>query len=329
MSLFVKPLCAATAFVMLSLLGQNSLAGSCDSYTDCSLCASDASCMWALLYNCTERCIEQSYSDLDGIMARDVIWRSAVRNETQCARKEWCEIIVGDVPNPSFEDWSWLKFNKKEREKNGVDGKTIHDPWVFARTIAVKNSSMVTVSMKEIPFYWALDGSFFLFMGRSTVYETKTFEVRLDNTLRISESATHLSFFYALPYYSKAFLDYTQMTFTSFINRTALDVYIDGEHVLHMYNENINNTVYRGTNAFYHPMNIDVTRFADGKNHSLTLYFTRPTDPSSSAETKGTQEQLMLIDYIQIIKSNRKYVSLFLALGNTIFQFTCSEREHV
>ena len=101
------------------------------------------------------------------------------------------------------------------------------------------------------------------------------------------------------------------MTFTSFNNRTALDVYIDDEHILHMYNKNINSTMYRGTNAFYHPMNINVTRFADGKNHSLTLYFTRPTDPSSSAEAKGTQEQLMFIDYVQVIKSNCKYASLF------------------
>lgn len=300
----MKSPCVAIVLTLLALLGRTSYAN-CGTYENCLACTSAEGCMWALLYNCTEVCINQNYKDPE-IRSRDVIWRSAVSNSTQCSTKEWCEIVEGGVPNPSFEDYAWVEYGPDEIAETGVNGKTTHDPWIFARTIPVKNSSMIVVPDEERLFYWALDGDFFFFMGRSTAYKITTFEVRLDNTLEISNDATHLSFFYALPYYSNAFVKQTSNTFTPFIDRTALDVYIDGDHVLRMSNQNINETFYRESAAFYHPMNIDVSRYADGKKHSLVFYFTRPTDPNSQSETLGTQEQLMLIDYVQIIKSNCK-----------------------
>ena len=255
--------------------------------------------MWALLYNCTEVCIEKNYTDPEGIRARDVIWRSAVSNKPECASKEWCEIMEGDVPNPSFEKYTKIIY----------DG-TVHKPWIFSKQSIMKKSPMMEVSSEKYPFYWALDGTFFLDMGGNSFSTiANTFEVKLTKTLRISKGATHLSFFYALPYYSKYF------SYKPFLDRTALDVYIDNEHLLHMYNKNLKETMDLESDAFYHPMNIDISRFANGKNHSLMIYF---TEADKYAQTPG---QEMLIDYIQVIKSNCKHQNIRQQVISLFFIF--------
>ena len=275
--------------------------------------------MWALLYNCTEVCIEKNYTDPDGFKARDVIWRSAVSNGTECANKEWCKIMEGDVPNPSFEEWTWKKYSKKESKKNSNRmGVTEHKPWIFARTISVWNYTAIYKELNN-KYIIGLDGEFFLYMGGNNLTDTLTFEVRLDNKLRISKEATHLSFFYALPYYSK----YLGCIY-HFLDRTALDVYIDKEHLLHMYTKNIDNNAHKNTSRYYHPMNIDISRFADGKTHSLTFYFSGP-----SIEKSWELGQLMLIDYIQVIKSNCKLQKHFTNKLIHFFPSFSSEREHL
>ena len=294
---------------LLSLLGQTSFAAGCGDHTNCTSCASDGGCMWALLYDCKEKCIKRNYNKPNDIKGDSAIWRSTVRNATQCPNMEWCEIMEGDVPNPSFEGWTWNEFTEKEKKKY-VDGTgkatatgiTVHKPWVFAKIVAVKNQSLVK-SMGGNDNFAGVDGEFFLYMGGShSTPQNQTYEVRLDETLKISEGATHLSFFYALPYYSKLFSEKSP-----FVNRTALDVYVDGENLLHLSNLNINETTYSETDALYHPMNIDISRFADGKKHSLMFYFTEVKNPDDYPGL-GTYGQLMFIDYIQIIKSNCKYL---------------------
>lgn len=286
-----------TFALLFSLLGQTSFAAACREYASCTSCASAGEgCMWALLYNCTEACIDRNYADPDGFKAKNVIWRSAVRSGEQCPGRESCEIVEGDVPNPSLESWTWKEYSEKERKRNsGRPGVTVNEPWIFAKTISVWNYTALYKELKS-KYFVGLDGEFFLFLGGNNLTDHRTFEVRLDSTLRISEGATHLSFFYALPFYHK----HSSKKY-AFVDRTALDVYIDSEHLLHIYNKNINETLYAESDAFYHPMNIDISRFADGKNHSLMLYFTGP-----SCEPSGVLGQLMLIDYIQVIKSNCK-----------------------
>ena len=313
-----------TAVVMLSLLGQASYGG-CWNYTDCTSCASDGNCMWALLYDCTERCIDQNYENPNVIKNKGAIWRSVVRNKTQCPNKELCVIMEGDVPNPSFDDWSWKEFSEKVGGKSLSDdgkpivtGSTKHFPWVFSRTISVRNHTSAS-STYENDLFNSVDGEFFLVMGSSG--KRNAYEVRLDGFLKISEGATHLSFFYALPYYSKHFSQNYE-----FINRTALDVYIDNEHLLHLCKGNINDTMYRESDALYHPMNIDISRFADGKNHSLMLYFTKGSDYIYEGDSR-TPGQMMFIDYVQIIKSNRKHISSFFF--PSIFFFDFSKWKHV
>ena len=325
----VSALVLVVGATLLSLLGQTSYAA-CGDYANCSSCASDGNCMWALLYDCKERCINRNYDNPKDIKNEGVIWRSTVRNETQCSTKEWCEVMEGDVPNPSFETWTWKEFSEKEKKKYlDEDGKPIvtgiteHFPWVFARIVAVKNQTAAPkVNGKDIT---CVDGEFLLYMGGSQgEQKIQTYEVRLDDSLKISEGATHLSFFYALPCYSRHFdKDY------EFIDRTAFDVYIDNEHLLHMYNGNINKTFYRESDALYHPMNIDISRFAAGKSHSVKFYFTEGKDPEMYKDgpmSPGTLGQIMLIDYIQIIKSNRKYdSSLFFILQLSFFRFKSME----
>lgn len=286
------------AISLLSLLGQTSLAA-CGDHTDCSSCVSEGGCMWALIYNCTERCIGQKrYKGPNEIKEAGAIWRSVVRDKAQCPNREMCKIMEGDVPNPSFEKWSWHKYSKKEKAINeGREGTTEHFPWVFARSISVKNHTIAKKTY-ENELYNSVDGEFFLIMGGNG--RTKVFELRLDGMLRISKDATHLSFFYALPYYSKYFGN-----FYPFINRTALDVYIDNEHLLHMHDQSIDKTFYQNSDAFYHPMNINISRFADGKNHSLNIYFTEASNYVKEGDER-TPGQIMFVDYIQVINSNCK-----------------------
>ena len=162
---------------------------------------------------------------------------------------------------------------------------------------------------KKDSFAVGLDGSFFLFMGGSGIVSSiRGYDVRLDGNLKISKDATHLSFFYGLPYYSTIFPN----SYEPFIDRTALDVFVDGDLLLRISNLNINKSMYSGTNRYYYPMNIDIRRYADGGNHSLKFYFTEAKDPSkydldgnpSDPYGLGTDGQIMFIDYIQTIKSN-------------------------
>ena len=82
----------AAVISLLFLLGRTSYAA-CGDYANCVSCASDGNCMWALLYDCTERCIDRHYENPNVIKDKGAIWRSTVRDETQCPNKERCEIL--------------------------------------------------------------------------------------------------------------------------------------------------------------------------------------------------------------------------------------------
>ena len=233
--------------------------------------------MWALLYNCTERCMDTDYKDPEGFAHRNVIWRSTVSNSIGCASKEECRIIEGNINDPSFE-------GPRSR------------PWKYKRYIALRD---VTEYGKYGQSYDVpLDGNkFLLFGGYSYDRYGREYGVLLEK-FKIGKDATHLSFFYGIIF--------NLFTIEYFNRRTALSVFIDKELILHMSNKTIDADYYnRETKRFYFPMNIDIKKFADDKKHDLELHFVEIIEsPKSSIYS-------VYIDYLQIISSNSKKVSFF------------------
>lgn len=258
----------------------NASEDSCGNYNNCAACASDSGCMWALLYNCSERCISTNYTDPGGFKAKNVIWRSAVTSAGACQGREECSVVSGILNDPSFE---------------GLDSS----PWAYTSSSKPVKTGSYSVSSSTSALDTALDGNYFLFMGRGNTMTTgQTYKARINNT-RISPDVTHISFFYALPFLSRVF---DRGMYYPFNSRSALSVFIDGKLVLHMCNKTLNAKYYtKETKRYYFPMNIDVSKFANGKTHTVELYFVEGKDPTE-AYCVG---QGMIIDYFQFIKSNR------------------------
>ena len=279
------------AFIMvtsvLAAIG-TAAASTCGDFKDCSSCAAEADCMWALLYNCTELCMSTNYRDPDTLDARNVIWRSAVSDSAECASKEECSIIAGAIGDPSLED-------------------TTGGPWIYydMNSKPVKTGEYSSDSPKPT-FDTALDGKRYVFMGRGHLAkEGKVYSARLDK-VRIPRTATHLSFFYAFPFFSGIF-EYKKY----FLNdRAALSVFMDKKLILHLSNKTVNTTRYMTEkNKYYHPMNIDIKEFADDKDHSLEFFFIE----AAKAGSTDTNGQGVIFDYVQIISSNsKKYILYFI-----------------
>ena len=262
---------------VISVVGANT----CGDYKNCSSCTAEAGCMWALLYNCTERCMSTDYKDPKRLTARNVIWRSAVSNSTECPSKEECRIIEGNIKDPSFEEFP--------------DGN-----WFYSSKDSFPmETGKYTKKGSKPSFDVALDGDMFLFMGRGHLAaEGKVYSARIEK-LKIPKYVTHLSFFYAFPFFSGVF-DYMMY----FLNdRSSLNVFIDDKLILHLGSKTVNTSYYvHDTERYYHPMNIDVKQFADDGEHSLELFFIEAVKPGD-IDTKG---QGIVVDYIQFISSNSK-----------------------
>ena len=299
LSLLLDPMTKCSFLITISILVVITVVGAntCGDYKDCSSCTAEAGCMWALLYNCAERCMNINYKDPKRLVHRNVIWRSTVSNSTECASKEECRIIEGNINDPSFE---------------GPRRTT----WWYRDNLALRE---VTEEGQDREFYDVpLDGNKFLMMGGypNNVYG-RGYGVLLEK-FKIGKDATHLSFFYGFPFYSRALGNYYSRYFN---NRTSLSVFIDKELILHMSNKTIDADYYnRETKRFYFPMNIDIKKFADNKNHDLELHFVEGKN-----EGNDTIAQAMCVDYLQIISSNskRKYL-VFLLFSFFIFLFSSS-----
>ena len=254
----------------------------CSSYTSCESCLNSTKCLWALLYNCTERCISLSYRDPNDIDARRYIFRNFAVSQDQCNYLDSCQIAGDGTENPSFE------FQLESRDYYGSE---------------VRRKSG-EISKKYNSYDVAMDGDYFLFMGGSPEdYRTRVYGVSASHT--ISKKATHLMFFYALPYYSQNF----GMPAVDFINRTALDVLIDDELLVRLSNLNIDKTI-RLHDRFYWPMEVGIEKFADGNMHTISLHFTEAKNEDDydgkSPIHKGTRGQVIIVDYLQLITKKCK-----------------------
>ena len=268
------------AFIMmtsvLAAIG-TAAASTCGDFKDCSSCAAEAGCMWALLYNCTELCMSTSYRDPEGLAPRNIIWRNAVIDSAECASKEECSIIAGAIKDPSFEE----PYRKT---------------WKHHGFLAIRDSSQNYESY-DVP----LDGNKFLLMGGYPGNKNgRDYNVRLEG-VRIPRSATHLSFFYAFPFYSRVI---SRTNYYFFTNRTAFSIFIDGKLILHMCKDTIDAPSYiSATERYYFPLNLDIKGFADDLDHALELHF---VEGISKDDSNYVKRQSIAIDYVQIISSNSK-----------------------
>ena len=141
----------------------------CGNYTNCESCTNSTGCIWALLYNCTERCLNWSYREPNEIYARKHAFRGFTRTQSQCNYLDSCQIIEYGVMNPSFEfpfDPNYC-YGSEVRKESGNISK-------------IYNS-----------FDMALDGNNFIFMGgRPENYRTQVYDVTMLQI--IEKNATHL-----------------------------------------------------------------------------------------------------------------------------------------
>lgn len=285
---------AVTIFAFVALLGRTSYAGYCNSYKNCSECTSIHGCVWVLLHDCSEACLEENYTfsfHKDGV---NVTWRKVTPYKSECPHKEECKIMDENVLNPSFENWYWREYSEEEKRENPMErGTTVHNPWSFSPDNIATNMTLKDISTNR-PFLAPFSGKFYLLFGRFINTDAKTFEVKSSNNVLIDKEATHLSFFYVLRSNSYRSLP---------AHRAALKIYIDYECILDMENYAVVENLYRESEVIYRPMTINITRFADGGVHSLKFYF---DTGATIVDNQYRVAELVLIDYIQIIKSNRK-----------------------
>lgn len=239
-----------------------------------------------------------NYRGSERLSLRNVIWRSAVSNSAECASKEECRIIEGNIKDPSFEGPRSM-------------------PWKYKRYIALRDVTEEGLSIRsyDVP----LDGNKYLLMGGYS-YDRygREYGVLLEK-FKIGKDATHLSFFYGFPFYSRVLNNYYSRYFN---NRTAFSVFIDKELILHMSKKTMDVDYYnRETKRFYFPMNIDIKKFADDGEHDLELHF---VEEKNEDEPDYPKEQAISIDYLQIISSNSKKVSFF-CFSYFIFLFLLQE----
>lgn len=283
----------AVALVLLPV----ALSVDCSSYTDCSSCAAVDGCSWALVYNCTWRCLSPDISEHDekdrfiGNPLRKDCWRYAIENSDKCIEEynASCEALKDGIVDRSFE---------KNNEASD---------WIYARKIGLKDSKFCG------GFYLPVEGRQYLVVGSSNDEGGLDYKVTTEGLI-IPEDATHLSLYFMTNYSDPEQKEMDELT--------SFTIRLNGRVIFRL--DRFNWREY-WTNGKYSVMDIKITddilnpsQRGSDKEHTLEMTFTEYLD---KFDITNDYRSLIFVDYIQVIKKSGKHTIIDHTNYSTCFLF--------
>lgn len=290
----------AVALVLLPV----ALSVDCSSYTDCSSCAAVDGCSWALVYNCTWRCLSPDISEhaendnFTGNPLRKDCWRYAIESSDRCGEEHnaSCEALKDGIVDRSFE---------KNNEASD---------WIYARKIGLKDSKFCG------GFYLPVEGHQYLVVGSSNDEGGLDYKVTTEGLI-IPEDATHLSLYFMTNCANSSKEEMDELT--------SFTITLNGRVIFRLDRFNCQKYWIIGS---YRVMDIKITddilnasQRGSDKKHSLQITFTEYLD---KYDITYNYRSFIFVDYVQVIKKNGKYTimiiqiiqrAFFLDLSDTIY----------